>query len=175
MLTKLPLITPPNSHTEPGFDLRWCGPKGIYAFGEPDLFHVQFPSYTVHLQKKQSLHNGASNEIKEFKVSKSCPKVRPYCGPIYDPIMFKPFLDDAKLPKFCARCFSLSKQSNIGCIFWIYLWKIMKGWSENYEIRTMYASCQEQSFIVNFTFEIYKYLPNIFITWIIANKIGFAF
>ena len=64
-----------------------------------------------------TMHNGASNEIKEIKVFKKCPKVKPYCVPIFDPIMVKPFLDDAKLPKFCAKCFYLSKQSNIGCIF----------------------------------------------------------
>ena len=79
------------------------------------------------------LHNGASNEIKEIKVCKKCPKVKPYCAPIFDPIMFKPFLDDAKLPKFCAKCFSLSKKSSIGCIFWICLWKNLKGWSDRLE------------------------------------------
>jgi len=63
------------------------------------------------------LHNGASNEIKEIKVFKKCPKVKPYYVPVFDPIMFKPFLDDAKLPKFGAKCFYLSKQSNIACIF----------------------------------------------------------
>ena len=68
-----------------------------------------------------TMHNGASNEIKEIKVCKKCPKVKPYCALIFDPIMFKPFLDDAYLPKFLAKCFSLSKQSNIGCIFWFRL------------------------------------------------------
>ena len=67
------------------------------------------------------MHNGASNEIKEIQVGKKCPKVEPYCAPIFDPIMFKPFLDDAILPKFCVKCFSLSKLSNIGCIIWICL------------------------------------------------------
>ena len=80
-----------------------------------------------------TLHNGASNEIKEIKVWKKCPKVKPYCAPIFDPIMFKPFLDDAKLPKSCAKCFCLSKKSNIGCIFWICLWKNLKGWSDRLE------------------------------------------
>ena len=37
------------------------------------------------------MHNGASNEIKEIEVCKKCPKVKPYCGPIFDPIMFKLF------------------------------------------------------------------------------------
>ena len=37
------------------------------------------------------VHNGASNEIKEIEVCKKCPKVKPYCGPIFDPIMFKLF------------------------------------------------------------------------------------
>ena len=68
-----------------------------------------------------TLHNGASNEIKEIKVFQKCPKVKPYCTPIFDPILFKLFLDDAKLPKFCAKYFSLSKRSNIGCIFLICL------------------------------------------------------
>ena len=27
--------------------------------------------------------------------------------------MFKPFVDDAKLPKFCAKCYSLSKLSDV--------------------------------------------------------------
>ena len=56
----------------------------------------------------EPLHNGASNEIKEIEVCKMWPKVKLYCAPICDPIMFKPFLDDAKSPKFCAKCFSLS-------------------------------------------------------------------
>ena len=43
---------------------------------------------------ESSLQNGASNEIKEIKVCKKCPKVKPYCAPIFYPIMFKPFLDD---------------------------------------------------------------------------------
>ena len=90
----------------------------------------------------EPMHNGASNEIKEIKACKKCPKVKPYCMPIFDPIMFKTFLNDAKLPKFCAKYFSLSKQSNIGCIFWICPWKIMKGC--DYEIHTMYASCHVQ-------------------------------
>ena len=45
--------------------------------------------------KGKAMHNGASNEIKEIKVCKKCPKVKPYCEPIFDPIMFKPFLDGA--------------------------------------------------------------------------------
>ena len=45
--------------------------------------------------RKLTMHNGASNEIKEIKVCKKCPKVKPYCAPIFDPIVFKPFLDDA--------------------------------------------------------------------------------
>ena len=90
------------------------------------------------------LHNGASNEIKEIMVFQKCPKVKPYCTPIFDPILFKLFLDDAKLPKFCAKYFYLSKRSNIGCIFLICLWKVMKGWSDNYEIFTIHSSCHVQ-------------------------------
>ena len=82
--------------------------------------------------------------IREIKVFKKCPKVNPYCNAIFDPILFKPFLDGAKWPKFCAKYFSLLKKSNIGCIFFIFLWTIMKGWSDNYEIHTMYASCHVQ-------------------------------
>ena len=76
---------------------------------------------------------GASNGIKYIKVRKKCPNVKLYYVPIFDPIMFKPFLDDAELPKFCARCFYLSKQSNIECIFFIYLWKTLNCWSDKLE------------------------------------------
>ena len=54
--------------------------------------------------------------------------------PIFDPIMAKPFLDDAKLPKFCSKYVLLSKQLNTECIFWICLEKIMNGWSDKLEI-----------------------------------------
>ena len=80
------------------------------------------------------MHNGASNEIKEIEVCKKCPKVEPYFVPIFDPIVVKPCLDDAKWPKFYTKYVSLSKQSNTGCIFWICLWKIVKGWSDKLEI-----------------------------------------
>ena len=63
------------------------------------------------------MHNGASNEIKQIKVCKKCPKVKAYCVPIFDPIMFKPFLDDAKLPKFCAKCFSFQNCQIFGVLF----------------------------------------------------------
>ena len=43
-----------------------------------------------------TMHYGASNEIKEIEVCKKCPKVEPYCAPIFNPIMAKTFLDDAK-------------------------------------------------------------------------------
>ena len=78
--------------------------------------------------------------FREIKVFKKCPKVNPYCNAIFDPILFKPFLYDAKLPKFCVKYF-FSNWSNIGCFWWICLWKLMKGWSEIYEIHTMDASC----------------------------------
>ena len=42
------------------------------------------------------MHYGASNEIKEIEVCKKCPKVEPYFVPIFDPIVVKPCLDDAK-------------------------------------------------------------------------------
>ena len=54
---------------------------------------------------------------KEIEFWKKCPKVKPYCTPIFDLIMFKAFLDDAKLPKFCAKCFSLSKSQILGVFF----------------------------------------------------------
>ena len=79
--------------------------------------------------------------IREIEVFKKCPKVNPYCNAIFYPILFKPFLDGAKWPKFCAKYFSLLKKSNIGCIFFIFLWNIVKGWLDHYEIYTMYASC----------------------------------
>ena len=74
------------------------------------------------------------------KVSKSKTFLRAHFWSNY----VQTFLDDAKLAKFCAICFYLSKQSNIGYIFWIFLWKIMKGWSENYEIQTTYSSWHVQ-------------------------------
>ena len=49
------------------------------------------------------MHDYASNEIKEIEFCKKCPKVKPYCAPIFDPIMFKPFVDDTKLPKIFAN------------------------------------------------------------------------
>ena len=68
--------------------------------------HFTSPSYPPNLlaarSAESSLHNGASNEIKEVKVCKKCAKLKPYCVPMFDPTMFKPFLDDAKLPTFCA-------------------------------------------------------------------------
>ena len=79
------------------------------------------------------MHYGASNEIKEIEVCKKCPKVKPYCVPIFDPIMAKHFQDDAKLPKFCTKYVSLSKKLNTGCIFWICLGKITNGWSDKLE------------------------------------------
>ena len=82
--------------------------------------------------------------FREIKVFKKCPKVNPYCNAIFDPILFKTFWDGAKWPKFCAKYFSLLKKSNIGCIFFNFLWTIMKGWSDNSEIHTMYASCHVQ-------------------------------
>ena len=42
-------------------------------------------------KEEPTLHYGASNEIKEIEVCKKCPKVKPYCVPIFDPIMAKPF------------------------------------------------------------------------------------
>ena len=42
-------------------------------------------------ERYESMHNGASNEIKEIKVFKKCPKVEPYCMPIFDPNRFEPF------------------------------------------------------------------------------------
>ena len=38
-----------------------------------------------------------------------------------------------ELPKFCAEHFSLSRQSNIGCMFWICLWKNLNGCSDKLE------------------------------------------
>ena len=90
--------------------------------------------FLAFLQYIVTLHNGASNEIKEIEVCKKCSKVKPYCAPTFYPIMFKPFSDGAKSPKYCAKCFSLSKLSNIGWIFWIFLWQIMNGWSDKLEI-----------------------------------------
>ena len=53
----------------------------------------------------------------EIKVCKKCPKVNPYCNAIFDPILFKPFLDGAKLPKFCAKYFFVKKVKYWVCFF----------------------------------------------------------
>ena len=123
----------------------------------------------INVFQSITLHNGASNEIKEIEVWKKCPKVKPYCSPIFDPIMFKPFFADAKLPKFCAKCFSLSKESNIGCIFWICLWKIMNGWSDKLE--TWHTETLDPALKKAWKQQFYpgsrswcKYFPNIFFT-----------
>ena len=49
---------------------------------------------------------------------------------MFDLILFKPLLNDAKLPKLRAKCFSLSKESNI---FWICMRQNPNGWSEKLE------------------------------------------
>ena len=48
-------------------------------------------SDTPRLVDGAPVHNGASNEIKEIKVFKKCPKVEPYYMPMFDPNRFKPF------------------------------------------------------------------------------------
>ena len=45
--------------------------------------------------------------IREIKICKKCPKVNPYCDAIFDPIMFKPFLNGKNFPKFRVKYFSL--------------------------------------------------------------------
>ena len=52
-----------------------------------------------------------------IKVCKKCPKVNPYCEDILDSIMFKPVLDGAKLPTFCAKYLSLSNSQILGVFF----------------------------------------------------------
>ena len=56
----------------------------------------QFSKFGAHPCAQDTLHYGASNEIKEIEVCKKCPKVEPYFVPIFDPIVVKPCLDDAK-------------------------------------------------------------------------------
>ena len=134
-----------------------------------------------------SMHYGPSNEIKEIEVCKKCPKVKPYCMPIFDPIMVKPFLDDAKWPKFCTKYVSLSKQSNIGCIFWICLWQIMNDWSDKLEIwhaenlDPVLKKARKQQFypgsrslwILHLKYT--NIFPIFFMTWIKAKLFGFIF
>ena len=134
-----------------------------------------------------TVHYGPSNEIKEIEVCKKCPKVKPYCMPIFDPIMVKPFLDDAKWPKFCTKYVSLSKQSNIGCIFWICLWQIMNGWSDKLEIwhaenlDPVLKKARKQQFypgsrslwILHLKYT--NIFPIFFMTWIKAKLFGFIF
>ena len=69
------------------FFLDRCRKIIYHKSAMPGIFGISFSS-------AQTLHNGASNEIKEIEVCKKCPKVKPYCVPIFDPNMFKPFLDD---------------------------------------------------------------------------------
>ena len=49
-----------------------------------------------NLQSNASLHYRPGNEIKEIEVCKKWPKVKPYCMPIFNPILVKPFFDDTK-------------------------------------------------------------------------------
>ena len=62
-----------------------------------DNFDIMIPGkYQIYYWIMDGpVHNGASNEIKEIMVCRKCPKVKPYCEPIFVPIMFKPFLDGA--------------------------------------------------------------------------------
>ena len=57
--------------------------------------NLQNQSTRIH-KLVSAMHYGASNEIKEIEVCKKCPKVEPYFVPIFDPIVVKPCLDDAK-------------------------------------------------------------------------------
>ena len=52
--------------------------------------------HLTHARNKQTMHYGPSNEIKEIEGCKKCPKVKPQCMPIFDPVVVKPFFDDAK-------------------------------------------------------------------------------
>ena len=130
------------------------------------FFHLNFASHHQIHQKHQ-------------KMTKSKTLLRAHFWSNF----VQTFLDDAKLPKFCDKCFSVSKQSNIGCICLICMWKVMKGWSDNYEIYTMYSSCHIEKknrkpkncpgspslWILHLKF------ANIFITWIKAKIFGFIF
>ena len=142
---------------------------------------------TTFFSPRQAVHYGASNEIKEIEVCKKCPKVEPYFVPIFDPIVVKPCLDDAKWPKFYTKYVSLSKQSNTGCIFWICLWKIVKGWSDKLEIwhaenlDPVLKKARKQQFYPGSPslWILHLKYTNIFqlffITWIKAKLFGFIF
>jgi len=89
------------------------------------------------------VHNGASNEIKDIEVYKKCPKVEPYCVPIFDPNMFKPFLDDTILPKCCAKCFVFVKTVNYYVYFLDLSVKNQNGWSD--KLKNWNWSCLEKN------------------------------
>ena len=46
-----------------------------------------------------------------------------------------------QITKILRKIFFFTNWSNIGCFWWICLWKLMKGWSEISEIHTTDASC----------------------------------
>ena len=121
-----------------------------------------------------ALHNGASNEIKEIEVCKKCPKIKTYCGSIFDPIMFKLFWMMQNYPNF-VPCVLFVKTVK----YWVYFLDFSVKNHEGVvgELRNSnhiwFMSCTEKHqkitkfsghpFIVNFTFEIYKYFS--LVTW----------
>ena len=78
-LKKSSRVFPKNSSHELSIYVTLVMLSKIYLLGK---YHSTF---------SHTLHNGASNEIKEIKVFKKCPKVEPYCMPIFDPNRFEPF------------------------------------------------------------------------------------
>ena len=92
--------------------------------------------------------------------------------------MSKPFLDDAKLPKCCAKCFSVSKLSNMVVFLDLSLEKperlVRETWNLVYRnLRScLEKKLENNNFLlaaVHCEFDIwniYKYFINIFIAWI---------
>ena len=82
-----------------------------------------------------------------------------------------------QITKILRKIFFFTNWSNIGCFWWICLWKLMKGWSEISEIHTTDASCHapkktrkrqispDSPSLWILIFKIYKYLPIFFVVF----------
>ena len=96
-------------------------------------WHVKFTFVEHPSGVDVTLHNGASNEIKEIKVCKKCLKENPYCALIFDPIMFKPFFRWCIFAQIFCQMFFFDETVKYWVFFGIRLWKIMKSWSDKVE------------------------------------------
>ena len=126
---------------------------------------VNFKKYLLKLQIfNQAMHKWLQGNQ---GLQKSTQKYYHYCEAIY---ICSNLFGWWKMTKILWQIFIFVEKANIGCLFFFCLWSILKGWSESYEIHTMYSSWHVQKkikkdkkfsgqpFIVNFTFEILRYL-----------------